>query len=105
MARRDFVALQRVPDGTSDDMLRFLNAVKEDLELLMRMRGDPNNSAVVRGDVSTDYPVAVNATAASIGGMTAIQAVVAINSMLGTISADLNNLRTTLNNLMVNLKT
>lgn len=82
--RRDFVGIPVVPDTGNADINRFLAAIKENIELLCNLRGQqPNNVAVVKGDIDTDYPQTPTA-------------------------ADLNNLmalKETLRLVMVNLKT
>jgi hypothetical protein len=105
VARRDFVAIRQIPEGVDADMTRLLNSIKENLELLMRMRGDPNNAAIVKGDVSTDYPAAVITSLTNTSGMTLANTQAALNTMISQVVTDLTNLQITLNNLMINLKT
>jgi hypothetical protein len=91
VARRDFVALGQVPPTADADLSKWLVSLKENVELLAKQRGDPNNAAVLKGDIATDLPAAIQSPAS---GATAVQ-----------LAADLQRLRDTLNNLMLNLKT
>lgn len=61
MPRRDFVSLLNVPDTGNPELNKFLNAMKENVELLAGLRGDRHNFAVVRGDITTDYPDTITA--------------------------------------------
>lgn len=55
--RRDFVGIPVVPDTGNADLNRFLSALKENIELLCNLRGQQqNNVAIVKGDITTDYP-------------------------------------------------
>lgn len=60
MPRRDFAGIPNPPDTGNADMNRFLNAIKENLELLCGQRGDDINFSVVKGDITTAYPEANN---------------------------------------------
>lgn len=91
MARRDYVSLGQVPTSTDPDLAKWLTSLKENVELLAKQRGDPINAAVLKGDIATDLPAAIQSPAS---GATAVQ-----------LAADLQRLRDTLNNLMLNLKT
>lgn len=83
MPRRDFVSLLTVPDTGNPELNKFLNGLKENVELLCSLRGDAGNHAVVKGDIATDYPSTI--TAASV--------------------AQIDGLRDTLRRVMVELKT
>lgn len=75
MSRRDFVGIPVVPDTKNADLNRFLAALKENIELLCGLRGQqPNNVAIVKGDIETDYPD--NPTAADLNNMLVLKEVI-----------------------------
>jgi hypothetical protein len=53
MAR--YVSIPTVTIGLTPWQKMFMDAVKEDVELLTDQRGDGKKAAIVRGDVTTDY--------------------------------------------------
>ena len=70
MPRRDFVSLLNVPDTGNPELNKFLNAMKENVELLAGLRGASHNYAVVKGDITTDYPDQITAVSvASVDGL------------------------------------
>lgn len=77
MSRRDFTNVQ-LPDTGNAELNKALNAMKENIELLCALRGDPINHAVVKGDIETAYPDS---------------------------EGDIDDLRETVRKLMVDLKT
>jgi len=91
VARRDFVSLPQVPGSTDPDLAKWLVSMKENVELLAKQRGDPNNAAILKGDISTDLPADIVSPAS---GATVAQ-----------LAADLRRMQTTLYNLMLNMKT
>lgn len=75
MSRRDFVGIPVVPDTKNADLNRFLAALKENIELLCGLRGQqPNNVAIVKGDIETDYPD--NPTAVDLNNMLVLKEVI-----------------------------
>lgn len=76
MPRRDFVNIQ-LPDTGNAELNKALNALKENVELLAGLRGDPINHAVVKGDIEVAYP---------------------------PVDADTDDLRETLRGLLTNMK-
>lgn len=56
MPRRDFVNIPALIDTGNGDLNKALNAMKENIELLCGLRGDPSNHAVIKGDIDTYYP-------------------------------------------------
>jgi hypothetical protein len=104
VARRDFVNSQPIPVGLDNDMAKYLTTLTENTQLLMKQRGDPINAAILKGDISTDYPANVAATNPSITGLTALQAVGVLANTMATMISDINNLHTTLQALMINMK-
>ena len=91
MARRDYVSLPKIPDSADQDLAKWLASLKENVELLAKQRGDPNNAAILKGDISTDLPSDI---VSPTSGATAAQ-----------LAADLRRLQSTLYNLMLNMKT
>jgi hypothetical protein len=83
MPRRDFTNIPAIVDTGNSELNKTLNAMKENIELLCALRGDVGNHALVRGDITTDYPD--TPTSASLN--------------------DLTTLKETVRKLMVNLKT
>ena len=51
----DFVSIPDVPSETPESMRRILEAVKENIELLIAQRGLRSNVAIVHGDITADY--------------------------------------------------
>lgn len=87
-----FQSIPSLPDGLDPELVRVLNGLRENIEVLANMRATPTSSAaVLKGYITTDYPAAIQSPSS---GATATQ-----------LRADLARLQDTLNNLMINLKT
>ena len=68
MAR--YVSIPTITIGLTPWQKMFMDAVKEDVELLTDQRGDGSKAAIVRGDVTTDYLVsATGPTLAEVNGI------------------------------------
>ena len=52
----DFIAIPDIPAEQPEAVRRILEALKENLELLIAQRGLRSNVAIVHGDITTDYP-------------------------------------------------
>ena len=98
MARRDFVSIGPIPSTTSPELARWLESMLQNVELLAKLRGNSNNAAVLKGDISADYPAAISAG-------TSAATLVALAAMTTTIANDLKAMQATLNFLMQNMKT
>lgn len=71
MPRRDFVSLPTTPETGNADLNKFLNSLRENVELLCGLRGGTNNIAVVKGDIEIDYPA--EPTVADLDALTSLK--------------------------------
>jgi hypothetical protein len=56
MALRHFANLPALVDTGNPELNKFLAAVRENVELLAGLRGEPSDWAVLKGDIDTAYP-------------------------------------------------
>lgn len=69
-----FVNIPVIPQTGNPDLDKSLNGLKENVELLCALRGTVENNAVIKGNVTQDYPA--TPTAADLTNLTALQEVV-----------------------------
>ena len=65
-----FVAIPQLTEGLTPWQKMYLDAVKENIELITRQRGDGSKAAILKGDIAVDYlSPATGPTLAEVNGI------------------------------------
>lgn len=67
----DFVSIPFIPDTGNEALNKVLLTMQENIELLAGLRGNERNHAVLKGDITQDYPETI--TAVSVEDVAALQ--------------------------------